>query len=375
MKKSLIFFVVILMVIMLFPTVSYAKSSLEENYFVPQDRVIEENFFKIGNAIDISGVLKKDAYVFGNIVTVDGVIEGDLMGFASTLKINGEVQGNVRFVAENVIINGKIGKNLISAGNLINVEAGGVVGWDLLAAGNLVDVKGPVGANLRSVGTSLNVNNEIKGLVDARMTEVKFGDQAIVNGDVTYYAEKDLITTEKTQLLGQINKLDNRGWGEGKTGKSFNFIWGRFIFGYLSSLLAAILIIVFARKKVDAVVGEIKNNFWRYFGWGVLGVFAIPLISFLVMFTIVGIPVVLVVLSFYLIILYLARIFFAIVIWRWIAQLLKIKQELDLILAALIGLFIYHAICLIPIVGFFLNLIAGAVSLTAVFLLIRKMEK
>ncbi len=375
MKTKILLFFLFLCGGIFWGAVVDAKSSMEDNYFVASERVIEENFFKAGNAIDIAGTLKKDAYVIGNIVTVDGVIEGDLIGAGSTLKINGEVKGSVRFIAENIIINGQVGKNLLAAGNLINLENNGSVGWEVLSAGNLIDMKGKVGSDLKAIGTILNINNEINGRVHAQMTEINLGDQALITGDFNYYSEKDLVKKEQAQILGQINKIENFGFTKSQPAKDFSYYLGKFIFSYLSFLLLAIVLIVLMRKKIDLVTMEIKSNLAKNLGWGILLLFGVPLLAVLILLTIVGLPISLVVMMIYFAVVLVSRIFVSIVIWRFIAQLVRIKQPLDLMLQALIGLFVYSLLCVIPIVGALLNLLAIAVSLSAVFLVFRQSEK
>ena len=101
MKKSrkfskLAIFVVLGLFILAAPLVVLAGSN--KSIFVAEDEIIEGNFIKIGNTIDIAGNVNGDVIVVGSSITISGDVAGDVIAAGSTIRILGEVGGSVRLI-------------------------------------------------------------------------------------------------------------------------------------------------------------------------------------------------------------------------------------------------------------------------------------
>ena len=103
--------------LVLAPPAAMAAGDPGENFYVPADKEITENYFKAGNNIDISGTLDKDAYLAGQIINIDGTVKGDVFAAGNILRINGTVEGSVRFAGQTLVINGEVKRNVMMAGS------------------------------------------------------------------------------------------------------------------------------------------------------------------------------------------------------------------------------------------------------------------
>jgi len=371
-KKILLFGVIALMLgMVLAPFAASAAFDSNENHFVPKDKVITQNYFKAGNNIDIAGTLEKDAYVAGQIINIDGVVKGDVFAAGNILRINGTVEGSVRFAGQTMIVNGEVKRNVMMAGTNLSIAKDAMVDWEVLFAGNMLELDGVVGGDVRAAGAMMRVNGELAGDIFAEVDTIEFLDGAKVNGGVFYKSNREVSVSEKASIVGLVERSEVKAPGADKQSDSdvkkslAGLFAGLMAFSFLSLLLIAIVVIALAPKRVNEVAEEVKKNFWRNFGIGLLFIIVTPIACILAMFTVIGIPLALIVLVTYFIVLFIAKIFFAIGFMKLVFKWFKKRKEWHLMLLALIGLFLLILIKAIPVIGWAVGLIATATGFGA----------
>ena len=67
-----------------------------ENELLPAGNVIESDYIRAANQIQIDGEIKGDAFLMGGLVTVNGKVDGDLFIAGGKVTVNGEVGNSVR---------------------------------------------------------------------------------------------------------------------------------------------------------------------------------------------------------------------------------------------------------------------------------------
>jgi len=365
---------VMLMALLVVPMTTQAKDSMDENIFIPQDRVIEGNYFKAGNSFDLSGTMEKDVYVVGNIITIDGTIKGDFIGAGNTLRINGIVEGSVRFAGSNIIINGEVGENVMVVSNTLIMNNDSKVGWELMAAGSMMELNGDIGGDVKVAGAVVSVDGTIDGNLYTESAQLSMKDEADVTGTLSYLSETDYSLIEGAVIGGEISIV------EAKYAQKADFDFGQLkkvlmfvmLMSFLSALLIAILMAGFMPKRLHEVADEINSDFGRHFGLGLLFVIATPIICFLLMLTVIGIPLAVIVLVMYFVILYLAKIFFSLAMMKMILKWFKQKKEWHIMLMMLVGLLIFFIIRMIPIVGWVIGLLASTTAFSALMVMKKK---
>lgn len=378
MKKTKIFLIFAMALLLFVPGMCFAQVDMQDNVFITKEKVIEYNYFKAGNTIDIGGTLKKDAYVFGQAVSVDGVIEGDLIGFASSLKIDGEVKGNVRFVAENIVINGKIGKNVSLLASMITIGPEAQIDWELLAAGNIIEVDGKVNANANLTGASVTVNNEINGWLFANVENgvLRLGEQAKINGNIEYYAQNDLQKDDSAIVSGEIEKKEIETSSHAVSKSSLADYAGTVLFCLAAYLIITMLMIALWPKQMLKITEEFTKNFWLNLLVGLLVLIVLPIAIIIIAITLIGLPLSIILFVLYLIGLYLGRIFFALGVSMWLMKLFKNKKvKYNLWLMALLGLLITVLLIKLPYIGWLVSLIAMSSGFGALIMYYKKSIK
>ena len=126
-------------------TVAAGSKQMEQSIYVGADEIIDGNFIKAGNVIDINGSVNGDVIVAGNSIRISGAVAGDVIAAGNSITITGPVGGSVRVAGSTVQINGRVEHNVWAVGSTVALGSESSVGWDVYAAGGSVEVRGPLG--------------------------------------------------------------------------------------------------------------------------------------------------------------------------------------------------------------------------------------
>ena len=227
--------------------------------------------------------------------------------FDGDATIDGKVTGDVVAFNGDVLVTGSVSKNVVALNGRVTVTTGAIVGGDVVS----------------------------------RLTPVVDGT---VNGSV-----------KRTRF--NANDLN---------GLAF---FGRFVTWIattVSSFLLGLFAILFAPRAVDVVVGTATRRFGASIGFGALAFFAIPLVAFIAIATLVGIPIGLGVLLALGLVYWIGYVAAAISFGRQL-----VKPPRHLMLAFLAGWGILRVVALIPFIGGLTWFVASIWGLGAVVLAAR----
>jgi hypothetical protein len=142
---------------------------------------------------------------------------------------------------------------------------------------------------------------------------------------------------------------------------------------YIMALATGIVLILLLHKHIPAMVEAIKAKPWPCLGYGALKFFIGPFFIFILLATIVGIPLGLTALALYLILIYLAPILFSIFLGKWmLKQPADVDRTGSLIGALALGLLVLQVACLVPFAGALVWLGAILFGLGMVVLFVRQ---
>ena len=367
MKNKGLIIAIVAIVSLVCGSVAWAQDPMEQNVFVPKDKVIEYNYFKAGSLIDISGTLNKDAYVVGQTITIDGTIKGDLFCAGTDVRINGTVEGSVRCVAQTLTINGTVGKNVMAFGTSVSTGPDSQIGWELLAGGQLVNVNGTVGGNANLMGASVAVNNEINGWLFANFEDGKMslGDNAKINGNVEYSAKQrsDLTISPQATVGGEVafKEMTSQPKQKGVGDKIQSLIYS-----ILGNLLVAVLLLLLMPKFVKKVGEHVRDNFGKDLGVGLLFLVVTPIACIIAAVTVIGFPVSLIAVALYFVLFYVAKVFFGLAVAYWVMKIFKLKSD-NLWLVVLVGVAAVVLFKHIPYIGWLVGLVAMTSGFGAFF--------
>ncbi len=361
MKKVIIFLVLFLAL------ASQAKAA--ENVYLAEDEVAEGNYYAIGNMVEVLGTVNSDLIIIANNAVVKGLVKGDVLAIGGNIKINGEVDGNIRAVGGEIEINGKVGKNVLAAGGYLMTGENSEINGNLTFAFGNVKLDGLIQGRVDGAGGNLVFNNEVKGDVNLRTGrdgKIVLMPKTNFVKDFYYRAPDEAVIKEGAKVNGTTHFQPIE-----ITGKKFitkSYLFGKVI-SLFSLLLVGLLLISLFLQKVDEItelmIQKPIKNLWQ----GLLFLIVTPILAFILMLTIIGLPLALISLTWYLMILYISQIFIGLVIGHTFLK--SITTEPKPIYVLIVGLIIYEILIAIPFIGWLIRFIGLLWASGAVFEIIK----
>jgi cytoskeletal protein CcmA (bactofilin family) len=340
MKKTLLISILILPVIFLFGLYKAVKAETNpasESITISKDQVISNNFVRVGNTFDIQGTVEGDVIVAGSSVNISGTVAGDVIAAAAIIKIDGEVKGNVRVAGMNVEINGKVGKNANLFGSSVIIGDKAEIGSNVGFVARSIEHKGKIlgkfdgWASTATISGQILNGSNIKFNIDNEKEETLLfiNSKAVIENGLTYNSTKEAQIETGAQIKGEVKHnlpvkaLEN-------IQHIFTQVWW---FMKISSLFAILLIgmlIVYLFKKAAQ---DISDFMWHKSGrsivYGILILILVPLSAFILLFTVIGIPLAIILVALYWILIYTTKVFVGVLIGRKILEYFKAKKSLD----------------------------------------------
>ena len=327
---------------------------MEQAVHVGSDEIIEGTFIKAANVVDISGAVNGDVVVAGNSINISGPVAGDVIAAGNTIKISGDVGGSVRVVGSSVDISSFVEKNVWAVGGTVALADSSKVGWDVFAGGGSVEIKGSVGRSVWAGAGTLVIANEVgKDVMALLETEGQLFlyPQAEVSGNLTYQAAADdqLVVQEGAQVFGETSRKNLIAPSEAELDKSFGAFFVFLKITSFFSLLVIGLVFVLLVPKLTLHVQEVMvKKPWVSLGWGFVFLVVVPVAVFLLMITVIGIPLALIMIPLYFIAIYVSQIFAGLAIGLLIFDHLNKNKKYkgSLVWPLVLGLLLVMIVCL-----------------------------
>lgn len=219
----------------------------------------------------IQEVKNTDVFVIADNINVEKEIAGDFFAIGKKITINSPINGNARLIAEQITINAPINGSLTYLANNVYVSSLGEIEKDAYGFTNKFILDGRVGRNL-NLNTDTNSNSKISGKVIGNLyfsgNKPEILDGSFVNGQV--------IETLKTEKIDSSNRFDQ--------------IFSKMLHS-LTMILVGFLLIKFSEKKITNLVSSYKTSFTKNILVGFASIILIPLISAILMITIIAFPI------------------------------------------------------------------------------------
>lgn len=363
---------------------SSPSANREQNIIVGKDEIIDHDFFAGGQMVTISGVINGDVFVGANTVLVDGKINGDLIAGSSNLTIMGEVTDDVRYGGANIVVNGIIGKNITAVGSIIVINESARIGGSVLAVGSQININGPIARDLQVYGNQVNVNNQTGRDLKGAFTQLILGPKAQILGDLDYQSPTKAQIADGALVVGQTTykpsekdpRQNFKGYLPGRLWPMAMGFYGiGLYFKFVSVLIALIfglLDLYFFPKRVKSVVQIIGNKFWLSLGLGVLTPIIFGLLVVFLAISLIGIPIIFVILPIFVILVWLSKLFVAFFVGSKILN--KFDKDKGLGWALLVGLVVFYLLQMIPFISGLTGFVFTVVGLGA-FVIDQKLRR
>jgi len=314
---------------------------------VAANETVDDTLMASGNIVRVEGVVNGDLLAFAGTVEVRGTVKGDLVSFAKITEVSGTVEGNIFDFSNSLDLEGQLGHSLYGLMQSLRVNDRGRIGEGMVVgagdvtlegavnrsvtvyAGN-ADVSGSVGRELTMAGDNLTLTNtaRIGGNLSARVHQLK--NVHIASG-ATIVGTRDI----------QVRVRESR------------FARPKFYFYQAVWLAAAMLVgwlsLVLFPGFFQASTHAVGEG-WRSLALGFAVLVGVPVAIILTAITLVGLPASLMLLMFYLVAIYLAKIW----VGAFLGQILLKPAGAtkgDWMMGLLVGLLILTIVRFVPYLG------------------------
>ncbi len=328
--------------------------------YVAKDEIISGNFYAAGNNITIDGTISGDLIAAAQTISVNGRVEGDIIAAAQDININGEVGGNVRVAGNSISLDGLVARNVNAFGSNVILGNNSQIGWDVIVAGVNFESRGNIAGGLSgSMGRAL-ISGKIAKDLDLKMSENGFNEgltilpETNIGGEVNYVSKKPAQISDKAKIGGQVEQKVPQT-------KSTNCLavwaWAK-LYSIFSALVVGLVLIFLGRKITPKVLEKIEAKPLKMVLPGLLIMFVLPPVALVLAFTIIGIPMALIISAWWLVATYVAKIITAILVGQLILKALIKKSTPKLIWSLILGVTVSWLLFAIPFVGWILGLFA-----------------
>ncbi len=245
----------------------------------------------------------RDAFAAGYSVEIAGNVVEDAHAVGFDISVMGDVGGNLYAVGSNVRVDSKIGEDLTVSGFSVRLSGDALVRGNARIAGGSVVIDAPIVGSLLATGGTLKLNETVQGDVRLSASDIKFGDDAVINGSLNYSATEEIsiplsvISPDRISYT-RITKGENFREIRDTLGDSVPDLWPQSLLSRLTGvlfLIAFLLIIssvffAFAPNLVERLKLRATEHAWRSLFYGFIGMSTLFGIIPVSLITLVGIP-------------------------------------------------------------------------------------
>lgn len=325
-----------------------------QNVTVPPGETVDDTLVVFGDSVNVEGTVTGDLIAFGRQVNVGGTVKGNVIAFARRIDVNGIVEGGIFGFGQIVDTNGQVARNIYAFAQTISSGKTSHVAGNLTAFGAETVIDGAVDRDLTTFGATLDIRGNVGRNVLTHSERVSILAPAKVGGDLTAHVKK----TENVRVDSGATVAGKRNIELSKPKPSqyatFSFYLWQAIWlaaAFITGLILFLLVPTLTRPALDTGRALLTAG-----GIGFLALIATPVAAIILGITIIGLPIGLIALAFWLLALYLAKI----VIAQFLGRALlggQGERNPSMALGLLVGLVLIFVAVNLPYVGGVINVL------------------
>lgn len=290
-----------------------------DNYLVASNQTTAGELWVQAHTITFAGTANEDCFLLADTVNqavstniqaslrLPGSFQSDLWAAGETVELTGSAARHARLAAlKSCTIQGPVGRNLMVFAPTIVFGENARVGGDTLLVGQDVILSGSVSGNSRIIGSKVTLSGQFTGNVSVTANEITVMPGTKIEGNLLYRMNGDLVLDSRVTLGGRMIKQEILQTEESKP------LGLPFLMLQLALLSGAIMVgMVFVSLMPGIValsVHKLTESVWRCLLFGFVTFALVPMVSFFLLFTLVGIPLSLMLILAYTILMYVSKI-------------------------------------------------------------------
>jgi len=340
-----------------------------EGRAVGVSEAITDDLYVAGGTVTVTGPVDGDVVATGGTVELDGRVTNNVFAAGGTVRIGGQVDGTVRAAAGTLDVLGAVGRDAVLAGGAVMVGSDVQVGRDLVVGGGNVFVAGNVQRNLLVGAGDVAVGGAVRGAAEIHARRLVLLPTARIAGHLGYSADEPLVLQPGAQVTGGIERLPSPPQQNPGRLASPAFWLGTHLLELLALIVLGLAVFGLAPRGAAAVAREVADRFGRSLLAGFILLVVVPAAACVLLFTIVAIPLAVIVMLLYFATLYPAQVFVA----AWMGDRLVHAASSgrtarpSAFLALAVGSVLLVLLFAIPYIGWLFRLVAVLVGFGALW--------
>jgi hypothetical protein len=276
----------------LIPAVAFAAEfRTGDQPSLPSGEAVVNDLYMAGGNVSASGSVQGDLSAAGGNVLLNGPVSADVLAAGGTITILGAIEGDVRFGGGNVTIQGAVAGDVIGGGGQVTL-VGPRIGGDVAVGGGAITIESPITGTVHLGGGDIRINAPITGNVVVQAENLTLGPKAALNGNLTYSASGPAHLEDGATVRG-TTAFEERPDRASKAGVAAALLalfslW--MIAKFLMSLIGAAAIAYFFHRYTRELVATAGVQPWTELLRGLIVAIVLPIVSFVLLTTVVGIP-------------------------------------------------------------------------------------
>ena len=281
-------------------------------------------------------------------------IEGGLSAFGANIEIAGTVNGGLEAFGANIIVSGKNQDDLRFAGANVTLS------------GEFLDIVNGVSANL-------TISGIFEGDLGVRAARITIAPTAVIKGDFAYSTAL-FERKEGSQIMGKVVQLETeegKAWARNKRPQEKDpdylakgLFW---IISTIALIIVGLLVNYFLPKQTEEIASTIAGSIWKSLGIGLIFLIVAPLCIIILLFTAIGIPAGIISAFFYIIMIYISRVYVGLWIGRKLLGNFNESFTAFFFWPFVAGTITIGILLLIPVIGWLLRFFLLLIGLGAMW--------
>ena len=265
-----------------------ATFELGEHVNLAAGETINDDLYATGGTVTSAARVVGDLYAGGGTILISGPIGADLTVGGGSITITGDIGDDLRAGGGTIVVQGNTQGDVLIGGGQVHL-AGSRIGGDVHIGGGVVRIDAAVGKDVKVNGGEVYLNAPVIGNVEVEADKFTLGPKARITGNLTYSSPRQAVLEPGATVLGEtvFNERVNSMSGKGLLLAIFSAVALAFL---LMLVVGAFIFVFFFKRYATEVVGNAFGSPLLEFGRGLLVFVAMPVISVLLLVTIIGIP-------------------------------------------------------------------------------------
>lgn len=344
---------ILLTLALLCPSASAFQLVNADSYTLDAKATVTNEMIISSAVVSIAGAAEDDLFIMATSAKLDGHFAGDVWAMADAVTFSGKAEDDLRFFGRSLEVrSGELRGSLTAIGNSIVISNGAVIRGSVLLVGETVISEGDVHGSLKIAGSSATISGRIRGNLRIAAEDIVVMPGTEIEGDLIYSSSDDLFLDKTVKLEGQLVKKTVDAFSSWQTpDPSFSQIATVQSFFYVCMMLAALPFMALFPRFTGLAVRQLRQRSWASLAIGVTAVCLVPLASILLLFTVVGIPLAVLLMLAYTLLVYLSKVPVALMLGGMILRR-RGPQPFSRVFTALsMGLLILYAAGALPFIG------------------------